>query len=66
MTQSPSIPNLLSVLDDKVVISKAGKPYPDVDTQQARKPGRLKGVIQMSEDFDSTPEDIIEGFEGKL
>ncbi|WP_434609187.1 type II toxin-antitoxin system Phd/YefM family antitoxin [Pseudomonas sp. R1-7] len=55
---------------DRVVITKAGKPYldllPHVDTPQARKPGRLKGTIRMPADFDRTPEDIIDGFEGRL
>ncbi|VVN90761.1 type II toxin-antitoxin system Phd/YefM family antitoxin [Pseudomonas fluorescens] len=55
---------------DTVVIIKDGKPYlyllPHVDTPQARKPGRLKGRIRMSADFDKTPEDIIDGFEGSL
>ncbi|UVL82767.1 type II toxin-antitoxin system prevent-host-death family antitoxin [Pseudomonas sp. B21-028] len=55
---------------DKVVIAKAGKPYldllPHVDTPRARKPGRLKGKIRISTDFDKTPEDIIDGFEGSL
>ncbi|MDN4546886.1 MULTISPECIES: type II toxin-antitoxin system Phd/YefM family antitoxin [unclassified Pseudomonas] len=55
---------------DKVVIAKAGKPYldllPHVETPRARKPGRLKGKIRMSADFDKTPEDIIDGFEGSL
>jgi antitoxin (DNA-binding transcriptional repressor) of toxin-antitoxin stability system len=54
----------------RVVITKAGKPYmdllPHVDTPQARKPGRLKGKIRMSADFDSTPEDIIDGFKDGL
>jgi len=53
-----------------VVITKADKPYldllPHVATPQARKPGRLKGKIRMPADFDRTPEDIIEGFEGRL
>ena len=53
---------------DKVVITKAGKPYldllPHVATPQARKPGRLKGNIRMLADFDRTPEDVIKGFEG--
>lgn len=43
---------------DKVVITKAGKPYldllPDVATPQARKPGRLKGRIRMPSDFGRT------------
>lgn len=55
---------------DRVVITKADKPYldlpPHVDTPQARKPGRLEGKIRMPADFDSTPEDIIDGFEGRL
>lgn len=55
---------------DKVVIAKAGKPYldllPHVDTPRVRKPGRLKGKIRMSADFDKTPEDIIDGFERSL
>jgi prevent-host-death family protein len=55
---------------DKVVIAKAGKPYldllPHVETPRARKPGRLKGKIRMSADFDKTPQDIIAGFEGSL
>ncbi|WP_223472672.1 MULTISPECIES: type II toxin-antitoxin system Phd/YefM family antitoxin [unclassified Pseudomonas] len=54
---------------DRVVITKAGKPYldllPHIDTPQARKPGRLKGKIRMSADFDRTPENIIEDFEGR-
>ncbi|KJH75559.1 type II toxin-antitoxin system prevent-host-death family antitoxin [Pseudomonas gregormendelii] len=55
---------------DKIVVTKAGKPYvdllPHIDTPRARKPGRLKGKIRMSADFDKTPEDIIDGFEGSL
>lgn len=55
---------------DKVVITKAGKPYldllPHIDTPQTRKPGRLKGKIRMSADFNRTPKDIIDGFEGRL
>jgi prevent-host-death family protein len=41
---------------DKVVITKAGKPYvdllPHVDSARPRKPGRLKGEIRMAADFD--------------
>ncbi|MNF87566.1 hypothetical protein D3C84_700350 [compost metagenome] len=52
---------------DKVVITKAGKPYVDlirhVDSARVRKPGRLKGEICISADFDKTSEDIVEGFE---
>ncbi|MNY79813.1 hypothetical protein D3C86_2206120 [compost metagenome] len=52
------------------MIAKAGKPYldllPHVDTPRVRKPGRLKGKIRLSADFDKTPEDIIDAFEGSL
>jgi antitoxin (DNA-binding transcriptional repressor) of toxin-antitoxin stability system len=42
---------------DTVVIVKDGKPYldlvPHVETPRERKPGRLKGKIRMSADFES-------------
>ena len=54
---------------DRVMITKADKPHldllPHADTPQMRKPGRLKGKIRMSADFDCTPGDIIESFEGR-
>ncbi|UZD99809.1 MULTISPECIES: type II toxin-antitoxin system Phd/YefM family antitoxin [Pseudomonas] len=47
---------------DKVVITKGGKPYldllPHVDSSRVRKPGRLKGKIWISTDFDHPTEDI--------
>ncbi len=53
---------------DKVVIAKAGKPYLDLiphkENTQPRKPGRYKGKINIPKDFDKTPVDIIEAFEG--
>lgn len=55
---------------DTVVIAKDGKPYlnllPHVDTTRARKPGRLKGIFQMTADFERRSEDIIDGFENHL
>ncbi|MGE8096361.1 type II toxin-antitoxin system Phd/YefM family antitoxin [Pseudomonas fluorescens] len=55
---------------DQVVITKAGKPYldllPHVDTPRMRKPGRLKGQIRISADFDKTPKDINDGIEDGL
>jgi antitoxin (DNA-binding transcriptional repressor) of toxin-antitoxin stability system len=46
---------------DTVVIIKDGEPYlnllPHVDTSRARKPGRLKGKIRISADFQGPPED---------
>lgn len=55
---------------DTVVTVKDGKSYlnllPHVETSRARKPGRLKGKIQMSADLEKTPEDIIDRFEDRL
>lgn len=55
---------------DNVVITKNGKSYldllPHLDTARARKPGRLKGAIRMSADFDKTLDDLIDGFEDRL
>jgi len=53
----------------KIVIAKAGKPfldlYPHRETKPKRKPGRFKNKIKMSDDFDNTPDDIIDSFEGE-
>lgn len=54
---------------ERVVIAKAGKPYLDLlphrEDLRKRKPGRFKGHIRLAEDFDQTPEDLIDAFEGK-
>jgi antitoxin (DNA-binding transcriptional repressor) of toxin-antitoxin stability system len=54
---------------ETVVIAKAGKPYLDLlphkEGRCQRAPGRFKGQIHIAEDFDQTPEDVIEAFEGK-
>ncbi len=53
----------------KIVIAKAGKPYLDLTphkgTTKPRKPGRFKGQIRMSRDFDQTPEEVVKAFEGR-
>ena len=54
---------------ETVVIAKAGKPYLDLlphrEGRGQRIPGRFKGQIHLADDFDKTPEDIIDAFEGK-
>ncbi len=54
---------------ETVVIAKAGKPYLDLlphkDKREPRVPGRFKGQIKISDDFDQTPDEIIAGFEGE-
>lgn len=53
---------------ETVVIAKAGKPYLDIlphrQDRVQRKPGRFKGKIRIDDDFDHTPEEIIDTFEG--
>lgn len=53
---------------ETVVIAKAGKPYLDIlphrSDRTPRKPGRFKGQIKITDDFDKTPEEIIDAFEG--
>ncbi len=52
---------------ERVIIAKAGKPYLDLlphkGTREQRVPGRLKGQITISEDFDTTPPEVISDFE---
>lgn len=54
---------------EKVVIARAGTPYLDLlphkETPIQRKPGRFKGQIQMSVDFDQTPDELIDAFMGE-
>lgn len=54
---------------DTVVIARAGEPYVDLVPHRGerpkRVPGRLKGRIRIAPDFDETPEEIIEAFEGR-
>ena len=52
---------------ETVIISKAGKPYLDLlphRDRPKRRPGRLEGLIRISDDFDETPEDLVGAFEG--
>ncbi|MFT6914592.1 MAG: antitoxin (DNA-binding transcriptional repressor) of toxin-antitoxin stability system [Motiliproteus sp.] len=55
---------------ETVVIAKSGKPYLDLvphrENSEPRKPGRLKGQIKISDDFDVTPGDLVAAFEGML
>ena len=54
---------------EKVVIAKAGKPYLDLlphkEDRSPRKPGRYKGKIRITDDFDQPPEELIRDFEGR-
>ncbi|MFO7717877.1 MAG: type II toxin-antitoxin system Phd/YefM family antitoxin [Desulfohalobium sp.] len=54
---------------EKIIIAKAGKPYLELiayqETRRERQPGRFKGQIEIAEDFDQTPEDLLVAFEGE-
>lgn len=53
-----------------MVIAKAGKPYLDLlphrEARARRTSGRLKGQIDMAEDFDQTPAELIVDFEDEV
>ncbi|MGO0305607.1 type II toxin-antitoxin system Phd/YefM family antitoxin [Endozoicomonas acroporae] len=52
---------------ERVVISRAGKPYLELipyRERKARKPGLLKGKIHLSDDFDEADESVIDLFGG--
>ena len=54
---------------EETIIAKAGKPCLDLvphrEDRQPRKPGRLKGQIEIAPDFDRTPDELIDAFEGE-
>jgi prevent-host-death family protein len=51
---------------EEVILKRAGKPvaviHPYREKGVPRKPGALKGRIQVEDDFDTLPEDIAEAF----
>jgi len=54
---------------ESVVIAKAGVPYldliPHIENNAPRVPGRFKGQIEISDDFDETTDELIALFEGE-
>ena len=54
---------------EEVVIARDGEPYlyllPYRGIARPRRPGDLEGQIWMAPDFDETPQDVIDAFEGK-
>ena len=54
---------------EEVVIARDGEPYlyllPYRGIARPRRPGDLEGQIWMAPDFDETPQDVIDTFEGK-
>jgi prevent-host-death family protein len=54
---------------EEVVIAKDGRPLvrlvPVRAPEAPRRPGRLRGRLRMAPDFDRTPDDVVDAFEGK-
>jgi len=54
---------------EEIVIGKAGRPVarlvPYAETRQARHPGRWEGRVTIAADFDATPEELLDAFEGR-
>lgn len=53
---------------EDVVIARAGRPVarlvPYVEERAPRRPGRWAGRVVIAPDFDTTPDEVIEAFEG--
>lgn len=58
-----------AVTGEEVIIAKSGSPLvrlvPVQRDVRPRVPGRFKGLISLEEDFEQTPEEVINDFEGK-
>ena len=54
---------------EEIVIAKADKPVarlvPYMNANEPRKFGSWAGKVRIAEDFDETPQDVLELFEGK-
>ena len=53
---------------EEIIITTAGKPYLDLTPHRGgrreRRLGLLKGKIRIAPDFDETPAEVVEAFEG--
>ncbi|HUP69554.1 MAG TPA: type II toxin-antitoxin system prevent-host-death family antitoxin [Acidimicrobiales bacterium] len=54
---------------EEIVIARAGKPMaklvPFRIQRQARKPGAWRGRVRVADDFDRTPDDLLDAFDGR-
>jgi len=54
---------------EEIIIAKAGKPIarlvPYTDSTEPRKPGCWRGQVWMADDFDETPQEVIDSFYGE-
>ncbi len=53
---------------EEIIIGRNGEPVarlvPYHHAASPRAPGRLRGRIELAPDFDATPDDVLESFEG--
>lgn len=54
---------------EEIIIAKAGRPMARLvayrPTGERRRPGQWRGEVWMADDFDDTPAEVIEAFEGR-
>lgn len=52
---------------EEIILGKAGRPMaklvPYRDGRTPRRPGALKGKVRLADDFDATPDEVIDAFE---
>jgi len=53
---------------EEIIIGRAGKPVARLvayqERREPRRPGAMKGKIWLAEDWDETPQSLIDAFEG--
>jgi prevent-host-death family protein len=58
-----------AVAGEEIIIAKAGRPYvrlvPCVPEQTPRTLGGWEGRVRIADDFDTTPDELIDLFEGR-
>lgn len=54
---------------EEIIIGKAGKPMAKLVPYRAeralRTPGAWRGQVHLAEDFDTTPDELLEAFDGR-
>lgn len=54
---------------EEIIIGNAGRPRARLVAYEPRRtprtPGSMKGMVSMADDFDDTPDDILDSFEGR-